>query len=306
MGYLFGDKKDPEGNALRKKNAAIMDGGTGDATPKSKDELRAEAARQKTAALADRSLPGIKTKSQVLREKDAAIRAGGTGDATPKSKDELRAEAARQMDGNKSVVEKLKVMGWTPEQAAGITGSFTQESGLDPSARNPTSGAYGIGQWLGSRVADFKKFSGRDLVGSSLDQQLAFFNYEVTEGKEKRAGRLLKGTSTAEEAARVHSQAYERPGAEEANNDRRARLAAQLAADDRMGNAAKVASLPSGATASTPPERPTVAGSTNTTTVSIETIQVQTAATDAAGIAAAMRPAVERYTFANQANSGMR
>lgn len=245
-------------------------------------------------------------KGDALRKKHAAIMAGGTGDAKPMSKEELKAEAARQMaarGGGITVVDKLKAMGWTNEQAAGIAGSFMQESGMNPSARNPISGAYGIAQWLGSRVGDFKAFAGRDLQGSSLDQQLAFFNHEVTNGKEQRAGRLLRGATTAEDAARIHSEAYERPGAEEANIARRQRLAAQLAATGRMTNASAVGGMPAGA--------PAVAAgaggrsSTSTSTVSIETIEVHTQATDAPGIAAALRPAVERYTFATQANSGM-
>lgn len=205
----------------------------------------------------------------------------------------------------KGIVDKLTAMGWSKEQAAGIAGSFAQESGMDPTARNPKSGAYGIGQWLGSRVGDFKAFSGRDLVGSSLDQQLAFFNYEVTQGKEKSAGNRLRATRTAEEAARVHSEAYERPGSEEANIARRQALAAQYAATDRAANASAVGSVPSIAAASI---AGTGAGSTSTSTtdVRIDNITVNTQATDAQGIASALRPAIEKYNFGTQANTGMR
>lgn len=212
--------------------------------------------------------------------------------------------AVAQNDKAPSVVDKLKAMGWTPEQAAGIAGSFMQESGLNPAARNPKSGAYGIGQWLGSRVKDFRLFTGHNLEGSSLDEQLAFFNYEVTQGKERKAGMLLRAAKTAEFAARVHSSAYERPGAAEANVARRQKLAAQFAASDRMSNAAAAGALPAGAAAS--------AGginshtSTSTSDTRIDTINVYTQATDAQGVADALRPAVEQYSFATQANTGMR
>jgi hypothetical protein len=262
--YLFGDKKaaDPKGDALRKGHAAILRGGVGNAKPTTKAEMAAEAARQK----------------------------GGVGGSAA--------------GGNNASIamQKLKDMGWTPEQAAGIVGSFMQESGMDHTAVNPTSGAYGIGQWLGSRRTDFTKLFGHSIVGSSLEEQLAFFDHEVTEGKEGRAGRLLHGAKTAEDAARIHSEAYERPGTAEANIARRQRLAAQLASADRMGNAAAVGAMPAGAAASA-----AAAGrsNTNTSTVSIDKIEVVTQATDAAGIAAALRPAVQQYTFTNQANSGM-
>jgi hypothetical protein len=123
-----------------------------------------------------------------------------------------------------SIAQKLVASGWTPEQAAGIAGSFMQESGGDPTARNKTSGAYGLGQWLGSRRKDFETYSGKPLEGSSLDDQIAFFNYETTH-KEKRAGDLLRQAKTASEAAEIHSKYYERPGAAEANIARRQQYA---------------------------------------------------------------------------------
>jgi hypothetical protein len=212
--------------------------------------------------------------------------------------------SGRKSSDPKQIVDKLIAMGWTPEQAAGIAASFMQESGLDPAARNSTSGAYGIGQWLGSRVGDFKAFIGRDLAGSSLDDQLKFFQHEVTNGKEKRAGDLLRVAQTAEEAARIHSEAYERPGSAEANVARRQRLAAQLAAGGRAANVAAVGAIPTGA----PAAAPVIGGttSTSTTEVKIDNITVNTKATDAQGIATSIRPAIEKYTFATQANTGIR
>jgi hypothetical protein len=204
----------------------------------------------------------------------------------------------------KHVVAKLTAMGWTSEQAAGIAASFLQESNLDPSARNASSGAYGIGQWLGSRVSDFKAFAGRDLAGSSLDDQLRFFQHEVTAGKEKRAGDKLRAARTAEEAARIHSEAYERPGKEEANVERRQRLATQLASAGRASNVAAVSNIPTGAAASV--SSTSTHTSTSKSDISIGNINIQTQATDAQGIASSIRPAVEKYTFASQANTGQR
>lgn len=206
--------------------------------------------------------------------------------------------------GSNDIMGKLMAQGWSREQAAGIAASFMQESGMDPSAKNATSGAYGIGQWLGSRVGDFKAFSGKDLKGSTMDEQLAFFNHEVgPDGKEQRAGRLLRSARTAEDAARIHSEAYERPGDDEANIGRRQRLARQYAASGRVGNAMAAGAMPSGALASA--AGGVTKSSTSTNSTNIEKIEIHTQATDAAGIASAMRPAVEKYTFATQANSGM-
>ncbi len=41
--------------------------------------------------------------------------------------------------------------GLSPEQAAGVMGNLQQESGFDPLAQNPSSGAWGLAQWYGSR-----------------------------------------------------------------------------------------------------------------------------------------------------------
>jgi hypothetical protein len=125
----------------------------------------------------------------------------------------------------RQIAQKLVESGkWTPEQAAGIAGSFMQESQGKADARNKTSGAYGLGQWLGSRRRDFEQWSGKPLEGSSLDDQIQFFNYE-TSHKEKRAGDKIRAAKTAAEAAVAHSKYYERPGAAEANNARREQYA---------------------------------------------------------------------------------
>jgi hypothetical protein len=128
----------------------------------------------------------------------------------------------------REIADKLVSMGWTQEQAAGIAGSFMQESRGRADARNPSSGAYGLGQWLGSRRKDFEQWSGHPLEGSTLDEQLRFFQYEVTNGKEKAAGRRLRAATTAAEAADIHSKYYERPGAFEANLARREMFANQI------------------------------------------------------------------------------
>lgn len=149
----------------------------------------------------------------------------------------------------KQIADKLVGMGWTPEQAAGIAGSFMQESGGSATALNQSSGAYGLGQWLGSRRKDFETWAGHPLEGSSLDEQLRFFQYEVTNGKEQPAGRRLRAATTAAEAADIHSKYYERPGAFEANLARREMFANQIyAARSQIATASSSALAQPGAT----------------------------------------------------------
>lgn len=149
----------------------------------------------------------------------------------------------------RQIADKLVGMGWTPEQAAGIAGSFMQESGGSATALNQSSGAYGLGQWLGSRRKDFETWAGHPLERSSLDEQLRFFQYEVTNGKEQAAGRRLRAATTAAEAADIHSKYYERPGAFEANLARREMFANQIyAARSQIATASSSALAQPGAT----------------------------------------------------------
>lgn len=210
---------------------------------------------------------------------------------TPAPARQQRTSSAPAAPGNATaIMAQLKSLGWTHEQAAGITGSFKQESGLNSTAVNPSSGARGIGQWLGSRVGDFKKWAGIDLKDSTTEQQINFFHHEVTNGKEQAAGRKLRAAKTAEDAARVHSEAYERPGKAEANNARRMQMAADFAR------------MPVGAATA---QRGNASTSTSTTDVKVGQITINTKATDAAGIAASIGPAVTNYAFVAQANGGM-
>lgn len=101
--------------------------------------------------------------------------------------------------------------GWTPEQAAGIVANLQAESydRIDPAAIGDKGRAYGIAQWRGSRQQDFERVAGKPLKGSSLEDQLSFVNWELN-NTESSAGKRLKRTTTAAEAAAVVDEFYER------------------------------------------------------------------------------------------------
>lgn len=96
--------------------------------------------------------------------------------------------------------------GYTPSAAAGISAGLFAESGLNPNAVNPTSGAYGIGQWLGAR-----KQALFNLFGSSptMDQQLSFVNLELGQGN---GGGAISGSATPQDALSNFITKFERPG----------------------------------------------------------------------------------------------
>ncbi len=218
-----------------------------------------------------------------------------------------QAKPTKQQNENAAgIAKKLVAMGWTSAQAAGIAGSFMQESGLDANAKNKQSGAYGIGQWLGSRVKDFEKWSGKKLEGSTQDEQLRFFQYEVTQGKEKAAGDRLRASNSASETAAIHSKYYERPGEDESNVARRQTIANSVLARLQQDNANAAANIPVQASAQPVGSTTNTKTSTNSTQTNINgPINIQTAATDAEGVAKSIGPAIQRYGFVSQANTGI-
>ena len=51
------------------------------------------------------------------------------------------------------------------------------------------------------RQAEFQKKFGKPMQGSTLEEQMAFMHYELTQGNERKAGNILRGTTGAAEAA---------------------------------------------------------------------------------------------------------
>lgn len=123
--------------------------------------------------------------------------------------------------------------GWSPAQAAGLVANLQAESGqnLNPGAANPGEQAYGIAQWRGSRQRDFAKEMGKPLQGSSLEDQLKFVQWELN-NTETRAAQALKGAKTAEDAAAIVDQYYERSSG--AARQKRMAMASALAPSTQM------------------------------------------------------------------------
>lgn len=100
--------------------------------------------------------------------------------------------------------------GWSKAQAAGIVANLDAESGLQSIPQNGGGPGYGIAQWEGPRQAEFQRWSGHDIHGSSFAEQLRFVQYELTH-TEAGAGNALKQTNDAREAGQIVTRLYERP-----------------------------------------------------------------------------------------------
>lgn len=116
------------------------------------------------------------------------------------------------------------------EQATGLLANFKAESGLNPTAKQKGGPGFGIGQWEGDRQADFKSWSGHDIHGSGLAEQMLFSMHEMFDesGKYKNVGTLLRGVNNSSAAADLISRQYEKPKDEEFEAANRARIAAQI------------------------------------------------------------------------------
>ncbi len=191
--------------------------------------------------------------------------------------------------------------GWTREQATGIAANLKQESNFNPAAVGDGGKAYGIGQWHPDRQANFKKQYGKDMQGSTLEEQLAFLQWELM-NTEKAGGDKLRKTTNAQDAAEAVSRHVERPGATpEARDMEAARRRAIAAAMHGIPGASQAAAGAGAQVAATArPAAAPVAGA-RTVETNIQNMTVNTQATDARGMAAGAADALD-FAFTAQAN----
>ncbi|AUB74890.1 hypothetical protein B195_008655 [Pseudomonas sp. Lz4W] len=123
----------------------------------------------------------------------------------------------------KRSMDYFQGQGWSKAHAAGITANLGLESNFDPAAKGDNGRAYGIAQWHDYRQQQFAKWAGKPIQNSSLEEQLRFVQYELTQGGERKAGDMLRATTTARQAGDIVSRQYERPA--DANGDAAKRAA---------------------------------------------------------------------------------
>ena len=118
--------------------------------------------------------------------------------------------------GKEKVWKFLKAKGLSDDQAAAIMGNLEQESGLDPTAVNSESGAFGIAQWMGSRKAGLDAFAKKEgKKNTDLDVQLDYLWQEMQGSEKQNLGRFNKANSIGD-ATTFFANDFERMGADEA------------------------------------------------------------------------------------------
>lgn len=128
----------------------------------------------------------------------------------------------------KEAMDYFTSKGWSREQAAGIVANLQWESGMDFRKSGDSGKAYGYGQWHGDRAARFQQQFGHDLQDATPYEQLQFVQWELL-NSELAAGRALRRTRTARDAAGVVNSLYERPLHPADSARQRADIASRLA-----------------------------------------------------------------------------
>jgi hypothetical protein len=106
----------------------------------------------------------------------------------------------------------IQELGLNDIQAAGIMGNVEQESGFSPTALNPSSGAYGIAQWLGGRKTALISFAAsKGKPKSDLGVQLDFLKQELENGYKARVLDPIKASSNLAEVTRIWLERFEIP-----------------------------------------------------------------------------------------------
>lgn len=238
--------------------------------------IAAGAAAVGVLAAAAAALPGNKATGE--DEIMSRIRRGGGGSNGRLAGGSIGGGASSSGNNKDQIYKALLADGYSKEAAAGILGSLQQEnSSFNPSSVNPKSGAAGIAQWLGTRATQYGQKYGHKVQEGPLSEQIEFMLWEMR-NTEKKSGDALRGKVSTEDAAKIHTELYERPGSVEANIPRRQSFAKQIAA-------------------------------TYSSEVNINgPITVQTNATDAKGVANGLSQEIKRIVsspFGGQFDSGL-
>ena len=150
----------------------------------------------------------------------------------------IRKAGSAPSGGNLDPVNFFMGLGWTKDQASGIVANLKAESQMNPNAmqegtslsalKKGSNMGYGLGQWDANRRNNFKKWSGKEIYGSSAEEQMQFYHYEMTQGSEQKAGRMLRATQNARQAGDAVSRYNERPRDIEGEAARRGDSAVQI------------------------------------------------------------------------------
>ena len=143
-------------------------------------------------------------------EENSEVEGESNGLMTPTGKEDI---------GKRLMGDISEALGLTDAQAAGIVGNFAHETmdfkflqEIEPTVPG-SKGGRGFAMWTGPRRKQFEAWSKEnDLNPDSYEASFGFFIHEVQTTSEGRFIEEIQEAETAEEAARIFSKSYLRPG----------------------------------------------------------------------------------------------
>jgi hypothetical protein len=182
-------------------------------------------------SLAEAAIPAVEKFAEVLDDTTgfiakkfgvggSKVTRAGVDHGTPGGAQAIAAgKAAGGSQNAETAMKFFMSAGYTKEQAAGLVGNLQVESGknLNTGAVGDGGKAKGIAQWHPDRQAKFQEIIGKDVMSSTLEEQLRFVDWEL-KNTEKSAGDKLRAAKTAAEAARIVDKQYERSSGEALGN----------------------------------------------------------------------------------------
>lgn len=155
----------------------------------------------------------------------------------------------------------LTQRGFTKEEAAAIVGNLWAESGFDTGAVNPSSGAYGLMQWLGGRkdkLVQYASEKGKPVTDVNL--QLDYIAWELRGGNSYETSQFQKAMAygeTVQDKTRGFAYEVERAGAGELASSMSKRVGAAESAYNSAGGSGTTSPM------TPPPSAPSTAQSEN-------------------------------------------
>jgi len=149
-------------------------------------------------------------KEEGPQEEPSEVGGESSGLMTPTGKEDV---------GKRLMGDISEALGLTDAQAAGIVGNFAHETmdfkflqEIEPTVPG-SKGGRGFAMWTGPRRKQFEAWSKENnLDPDSYEASFGFFIHEVQTTSEGRFIEEIQEAETAEEAARIFSKSYLRPG----------------------------------------------------------------------------------------------
>jgi hypothetical protein len=194
-------------------------------------------------------MPGVTPEFNLPTKEETLSKGGGKSNIPEKSLEEYAKSFGKGGDGGiikdskgrvsqsktwknaePQIIEQLIRLGWSKDQAIGIAANIHGESAGNHTAVGDGGKAYGIAQWHPDRQNLFAKKFGKDIRQSTLAEQVAFVDYELNNGGslERKAGRLIRQSNSAEEAAALFTRWFERPADIPGESSKRAAFASAI------------------------------------------------------------------------------